>query len=82
MTNEMPEIFKALLDHPFTIPGFVDDGKDYSENSVLLLLCLHSCSQNVHVAYNTCAYLMDNLVVVVVVVVVVIALNDHGKCIR
>lgn len=26
-TTEIPEIFRALLDHPFTLPNFDDNGK-------------------------------------------------------
>lgn len=27
MSTEIPEIFKALLEHPFTLPNFDDNGK-------------------------------------------------------
>lgn len=32
MTTEIPEIFKALLEHPFTLPNFDDDGKQLASN--------------------------------------------------
>lgn len=27
MSAEIPEVFRALLEHPFTLPNFEDDGK-------------------------------------------------------
>lgn len=38
MSAEIPEIFRALLEHPFTLPNFEDNGKWLSSQTVKCVL--------------------------------------------
>lgn len=44
MTAEIPEMFRALLEHPFTLPNFDENGKWLSDQTVQCVSLEFACS--------------------------------------